>query len=232
MRLAIIPARGGSKRIQRKNIKLFGGQPMIAWSIQAAQEANIFDKIIVSTDDAEIAHVAHQYGAEIPFTRPQKLSGDHIGTIPVVAHAINWYKERNIETTKVCCIYATAPFIRASDIRNAADILDLKQANFTFPVASFPASVQRALVVQEDGFSKMLDPKQFETRSQDLPQAYHDAGQFYWGTPEAWLSGMPIFGSKSFPIILPRHRVQDIDTIEDWDNAEIMHQALKELDNR
>lgn len=226
MKMAVIPARGGSKRIPRKNIRPFGGKPMIEWSIQAARDAGVFDLIVVSTDDAEIAEVARDCGANVPFVRPSELSDDHTGTIPVVAHAINWHQARGVVPRQVCCIYATAPFIRGDDIRHGAEILSESGADFAFSVTSFPFPIQRAIKLRADGRVEMFDPTKFGTRSQDLSEAYHDAAQFYWGTQLAWLSGMPIFGSGSAPIIIPRYRVQDIDTPEDWEQAETLMLAL------
>jgi pseudaminic acid cytidylyltransferase len=227
MKLAVIPARGGSKRIPRKNIKSFGGKPMIAWSIQAAQECGIFERIVVSTDDTEIADVARDLGADVPFLRPAELSDDHTGTSPVVAHAIEWYATRGHDPSQICCIYATAPFVRAHDIRQGVETLMQTGANFAFSVTSFAFPIQRAIRLRHDGRIEMFDPDHFQTRSQDLPEAYHDAGQFYWGTRSAWLSGMPIFSACSVPVILPRYRVQDIDTPEDWEQAEALMQAIE-----
>lgn len=226
MKLAVIPARGGSKRIPRKNIKPFGGKPMIEWSIQAAHDAGVFDRIVVSTDDAEIAAIARDCGADVPFERPAELSDDHTGTIPVVAHAIDWHKANGQDPSQVCCIYATAPFIESVDIRRGAETLIQSGADFVFSVTSFAFPIQRAIRLCADGRVEMFDPVQFQTRSQDLPEAYHDAGQFYWGTKSAWQSGAPIFGPGSVPIILPRYRVQDIDTPEDWEEAEVLMQAI------
>ena len=229
MKLAVIPARGGSKRIPRKNIKQFGGRPMISWSIEATQKTNLFDLIVVSTDDPEIAEVATTFGAEVPFLRPAGLSDDYTSTIPVVAHTVNWYLEREISIDEVCCIYATAPFIEARDIVTGFDVLLKSGADFASSVTSYAFPVQRALKLGKDGRVNMLDPSQFETRSQDLCEAYHDAGQFYWGTSTAWLSGKPIFGPHAAPVILPRYRVQDIDTIEDWKRAELMLTSLSSI---
>lgn len=226
MKLAVIPARGGSKRIPRKNIKPFGGKPMIAWSIQAAKESGVFDRIVVSTDDAEIADVARAFGADVPFLRPAELSDDHTGTIPVVAHTIDWHQVRGQNPSQICCIYATAPFVQADDIRQGAETLTQSGADFAFSVTSFAFPIQRAIQLRPDGRIEMFDPDHFQTRSQDLPEAYHDAGQFYWGTRSAWLSGMSIFGAGSVPVILPRYRVQDIDTPEDWEQAEALMQAI------
>lgn len=226
MKLAVIPARGGSKRIPRKNIKLFDGKPMIAWSVQAAQDAGVFDRIIVSTDDPEIASVARAFGADVPFMRPVELSDDYTGTIPVIAHAIDWHKIHSSDPHQVCCIYATAPFIQGRDIQRGLEVLEHSGADFAVSVSSFAFPIQRAIKLRPDGRMEMFDSANFHTRSQDLPEAYHDAGQFYWGTPTAWLSGTPIFGPGSAPVFLPRYRVQDIDTPEDWEQAEALMQAL------
>lgn len=226
MKLAVIPARGGSKRIPRKNIKPIGGKPMIAWSLQAAQNAGIFDRIVVSTDDVEIAEVAQEYGADVPFIRPAGLSDDHTGTIPVIAHAIEWHQAQGYVPQQVCCIYATAPFVKAEDIQRGAKILESSGADFAFSVTSFAFPIQRAMKLRSDGRMEMFDPTQFQTRSQELPEAYHDAGQFYWGTQSAWLSGAPIFSPVSVPVVVPRYRVQDIDTPEDWQQAEALMHAL------
>lgn len=226
MRVAIIPARGGSKRIPRKNIKHFAGLPMIAYSIQAAQKSALFDKIIVSTDDEEIADVARGFGAEIPFLRPKELSDDHTATIPVIAHAIQTLQQQGDDIEAACCIYATAPFIRSEDISDAYNALITHKKGYAFPVTTFPFPIFRGVKRDETGNIEMFWPEHFATRSQDLPEAYHDAGQFYWGSPEAWLSGIPIFSEAATTIVLPRHLVQDIDTPEDWKRAELMHQAL------
>ena len=226
MKLAVIPARGGSKRIPRKNIKPIGGKPMIAWSLEAAQNAGIFDRIVVSTDDVEIAEVAQKYGADVPFIRPAGLSDDHTGTIPVIAHAIEWHQAQGYVPQQVCCIYATAPFLKAVDIQRGVKILESSGADFAFSVTTFAFPIQRAMKLRSDGRMEMFDPTQFQSRSQELPEAYHDAGQFYWGTQSAWLSGAPIFSPVSVPVVVPRYRVQDIDTPEDWQQAEVLMQAL------
>ena len=225
MRLAVIPARGGSKRIPRKNIKPFGGRPMIAWTIRAALESDLFDRIIVSTDDAEIAEVARALGAETPFVRPADLADDHTGTIPVIAHAVEWQNAHGAQADEVCCLYATAPFIDAYDLRRGLDILHETGADYAFSVTSYAAPIQRALRILEGNRVEMFDPSQFNTRSQDLEEAWHDAGQFYWGQAQAWLARKVLFGRHAAPVILPRHRVQDIDTPEDWHRAELMFQV-------
>lgn len=228
MRLAVIPARGGSKRIPRKNIRPFGGKPMIAWSIEAALQSGCFDQVVVSTDDAEIADVARAHGAAVPFMRPAELSDDHTGTIPVIRHAIEWFKRQGAAPEKVCCIYATAPFVRAEDIRKGLEILGTTDCEYAFSVTSYAFPIQRALRLTAAGRVGMFHPEHFNTRSQDLEEAYHDAGQFYWGKSSAWHAGKPIFSPAAAPVILPRHRVQDIDTPEDWERAEWMFKAMRE----
>lgn len=228
MRLAVIPARGGSKRIPRKNVRPFCGKPMIAWSIAAARDSGCFDRIVVSTDDEEIARVATEAGAEVPFLRPSALADDHAPTIPVVAHAIEELRAAGDSPQAVCCIYATAPFVRAADLRLGLGILQSQDCRFAFSVTSFPAPIQRAFRVTRERRVEMFHPELFSVRSQDLEPAYHDAAQFYWGSADAWLSGQPIFSPDSAPVILPRHLVQDIDTPEDWTTAEWMFRALRQ----
>jgi len=227
MNIAIIPARGGSKRIPRKNIKAFCGQPMIAWSIQAAIKSRCFDRIIVSTDDLEIADVAKANGAETPFVRPAELSNDHAGTIPVVAHAIDWMNASGCKINNACCIYATAPFVLATDLHNGLALLESSGADYAFSVTSFPFPIQRAVRITAENRVRMFQPEYFNTRSQDLEEAWHDAGQFYWGKANAWLLHKQVFSEDAAPIKLPRHRVQDIDTQEDWDRASWLFKAWK-----
>ncbi|MEM7065413.1 MAG: pseudaminic acid cytidylyltransferase [Cyanobacteria bacterium P01_B01_bin.77] len=222
MRVAIIPARGGSKRIPRKNIRSFYGKPMIAWSIVAALESHLFDHVIVSTDDAEIVKVSKQWGAEVPFIRPDNLADDHTGTTEVVTHATQWAIEQGWPITSVCCIYATAPFIQVDDLQRGCEILDTGNWDYAFSVTEFTAPIFRALSKTPEGGVEMFFPQYLLTRSQDLPRALHDAGQFYWGRPSVWLDGKHIFQGHSTPVIIPRWRVQDIDHEEDWTRAEIM----------
>ncbi len=226
MKLAVIPARGGSKRIPRKNIKLFGGKPMIAWSIEAAIASECFDRIIVSTDDEEIASIAQSCGAEVPFVRPASLADDHTSTTSVVVHAINWFREHSQIPDKVCCIYATAPFITAATLRRGLKTLEDTGSEFSFAVTSYAFPIQRAVRITKQGRVEMLEPEKFNTRSQDLEEVFHDAGQFYWGKSRAWLSGKPVFGKDASTVHVPRHLVQDIDTSEDWIRAELMFTAL------
>lgn len=225
MRVAIVPARGGSKRIARKNIKPFCGKPIIAWSIEAAQMSGCFERILVSTDDEEIAEVARAAGAEIPFMRPSELSDDYTGTTPVIAHAIKWMNAHGNAVSDVCCIYATAPFIQAADLQYGLHILHSSGADYAVSVTSYAFPIQRAVRVTSDQRLEMFTPNFFHTRSQDLEDAFHDAAQFYWGRSDAWLTGRHLFSNSAAPVRLPRHRVQDIDTEEDWERAEMMFRA-------
>ena len=228
MKVAVIPARGGSKRIPRKNIKTFCGKPIIAYSIQAAQKTELFDRVIVSTDDKEIAAVARKYGAEVPFFRPKEIADDYTGTSAVVKHAIEWLETHVAPVEYVCCLYATAPFIQAEHILNGYQALLNSDKKFAFSVTSFPFPIQRAIRICEEGGVEPIFPDATLKRSQDLEEAYHDAGQFYWGRTKGFLAGEPMFSIHSSPIILPRHLVQDIDTPEDWLRAELMYRAWGE----
>lgn len=232
MKLAVIPARGGSKRIPRKNIKAFFGKPMIAWSIQAAKESKCFDKIIVSTDDEEIAKVAREWGAEVPFIRPAELSDDYTGTIPVIHHAIDWLAQNGERFDEVCCIYATAPFLLPEDLKQGLDILQSEDCAYAFSVTSFAFPIQRAIRITESNRVQMFNSEHFNTRSQDLEEAWHDAGQFYWGKASAWQQEKIVYTSEAAAVCIPRHRVQDIDTIEDWDNAELLFQLLQKREGK
>lgn len=227
MRLAVIPARGGSKRIPRKNVKPFCGKPMIVWSIDAARESSCFDNIIVSTDDAEIAELATTLGAVVPFIRPPELSDDHTGTIPVIAHAIDWMNRNVGKVDYACCLYATAPFVQGKDLRRGFDLLQQSGADYAFSVTSYAFPIQRAIRITANQRVEMFNPEHFNTRSQDLEEAFHDAGQFYWGRADAWLTGKPLFSRDAVPVLLPRHRVQDIDTAEDWERAEWLFKAMQ-----
>lgn len=233
MRVAIIPARGGSKRIPRKNIKPFCGKPMIAWSIEAAWASHCFERVIVSTDDQAVSAIARQWGAETPFLRPASLSDDHTGTIPVIAHAIQWLNDHGQTPEAVCCIYATAPFIQPEDLKYGFQVLQQHvDADYTFSVTNYAFPIQRALRLTNNGRITMFQPEHFTTRSQDLEEAWHDAGQFYWGRTEAWTMGKSLFTDKAVPVRLPRHRVQDIDTPEDWLRAEWLFKSwLSEQEN-
>lgn len=227
MNLCIIPARGGSKRIPRKNIRDFCGKPMIAWSIEAARASDLFDHIIVSTDDDEIAAVAEAYGADIPFHRPADLAGDYAPTRPVVNHAIHAVKQRFGHPDYVCTIYPTAPFIEIDDLKRGLEQLTASGADFAFTVTRYAYPIQRALKCTSTGGITMFQSEYRYTRSQDLEPAYHDAGQFYWGRTEAFLKDRDTYSCASVPIILPNWRVVDIDNEEDRQRAELLFRALK-----
>ena len=221
MKVAVIPARGGSKRIPRKNIRQFAGEPIIAHSIAAALQSRLFDRVIVSTDDDEIAELARHHGAEVPFSRPRELADDYTGTTAVIGHAVGWLRDHGFDgISSVCCIYPTAPFLRTIDLKRALKLLESGSWRYVFAATTFPSPIFRSFQMKADGGLKMFFPEQFNTRSQDLPQALHDAGQFYWGTPEAWLGGEKMFDRWSTAVLVPRWRVQDIDTEEDWKRAE------------
>jgi N-acylneuraminate cytidylyltransferase len=224
MNLCVIPARGGSKRIPRKNIREFCGKPIIAWSIDAALESGVFDRVVVSTDDDEIAAVAVAHGAEVPFRRPANLSDDFTGTIPVVGHAVEWSRSEGLRPRMVCCIYATAPFVSVDDLRKGPAALVSSASGYAVSVTRYEFPIQRAVRLTTDNLMEMYDTTYYQKRSQDLDEAWHDAGQFYWGTAKAWLTNSNLF-QGSAPIILPRHRVQDIDTEDDWARAELMFRA-------
>ena len=226
MKIAVIPARGGSKRIPRKNIKDFFGKPMIAWSIEAARQSGLFDRVVISTDDREIADVALRWGGDVPFTRPAELSDDHTGTTEVIAHATRWALDQAWPLQTVCCIYATAPFLQPADLKRGFDALESGSWNYVFSAAEFAAPIFRSFRQHSDGSIEMFFPEHFATRSQDLPVALHDAGQFYWGRPQAWMERRRVFDRHSLAVIIPRWRVQDIDTVDDWTRAEMLAKAL------
>lgn len=226
MKLCIIPARVGSKRIPKKNIRNFCGKPIIGWSINTAIESNCFDKIIVSTDSEEIASISKKYGAEVPFIRPKNISDDITGTLPVVNHAIKFVEANYGKVELVCCIYPTAPFLETDFLRKGLLKIKENNANFCFSATSFPFPIQRAIKINSDNKSKMFFPEFLNTRSQDLEDSYHDAGQFYWGRTSSWLEKKRIFDEDSIPLLIPRYKVQDIDTQEDWIRAEMMFRLI------
>lgn len=227
--VAIIPARGGSKRIRKKNIRHFAGKPIISYSIKAAKDSAIFNRIIVSTDSDEIAKSAIDYGAEVPFNRPAELSDDFTATAPVILHALNWLAENDSAADFFCCIYATAPFLKPEFLKKGLEDLIAMDATISFAVTSFSYPIFRALKIGENGRIKMIWPEHEKSRSNDLPQVYHDAGQFYWGNAKKFLKEQKLYSSDSIPIILPGYLVQDIDTPDDWHKAEIMYLAMQNL---
>ena len=229
-RVAIIPARGGSKRIPRKNIKDFCGKPMIAWSIEAALASGCFESVVVSTDDPEIAEIALAWGATVPFMRPAELADDYTGTVAVMRHGVDWLNSNDTQVDFACCLYATAPFVTAENLRQGWKSIREHVCSYVFSVTSYSFPIQRALRITEDGRVSMFNPAHLNSRSQDLEEAWHDAGQFYWGRAAAWLEERTVFGGESIPIKLPRHRVQDIDSPEDWVRAECLMRVLGQRD--
>jgi pseudaminic acid cytidylyltransferase len=226
MNIAIIPARAGSKRIIKKNIKQFCGKPMIAWSIEAAKNSACFDHIFVSTDSSEIADIAKIYGAEIPFKRSKELSDDNTVISDVIKNAIELLKLESNDDVNVCCIYATAPFIKKSFLLEGLNILEKNKCDFVLPITTFPFPIQRAIRLSNDNEINYFDHKNSHTRSQDLEVSFHDAGQFIWGKSNSWSHGNGPCIDKTLPVILPRYLVHDIDDPEDWDRAELFFRAL------
>ena len=229
MRIAVIPARGGSKRIPQKNLRAFCGKPIIAWSIEVAITCELFDHVLVSTEDPEIAAVSERAGAEVPFVRPLKLADDFATTSQVMAHATDWALDQGWPLSAVCCMYATAPLVDAKDLRQGLDILESGRWAFTFAATSFATPIFRGFREDPETGMEMIFPEHASTRSQDLPQALHDAAQFYWGRPSAWLERRPVLGRDSKPVVIPRWRVQDIDEEDDWVRAEMIFHQLKTL---
>ncbi|MCW8932296.1 MAG: pseudaminic acid cytidylyltransferase [Gammaproteobacteria bacterium] len=222
MNIAIIPARGGSKRIPHKNIRSFCGKPIIGYSIEAALESQLFDDVIVSTDDDEISSVAREFGASVPFKRPESLSDDFTGTTPVIQHAVNWYSRKKSKPDSICCLYATAPFLQSQYIQEGFNKLESVTQGFVYSLTTYAFPIQRAQKMDENGHPSPFNPQYMSARSQDLEEAYHDAGQFYWWTETSLNQG----AKETLGVVLPRYRVQDIDTLEDWKRAELMYQAL------
>lgn len=225
MKIAIIPARGGSKRIPRKNIKAFHGKPMIAYAIEAAIKSNLFDQIIVSTDDDEISEVAIKNGASVPFKRPKELSDDYTPTVPVIAHAIKACKQLGWSPSDICCIYPGVPFLSAIELQDGYEILKRNSGSYVFPVTPFPSAIQRAFKRDENGYVKPFHPEYSSTRTQDLEQGYFDVGQFYWGGINSWLNELNIH-MHGCTLVVPEWKVVDIDTPSDWKRAEILYEAL------
>lgn len=225
--VAIIPARGGSKRIPRKNIKNFHGYPMISYPIKVLQESGLFERIVVSTDDQEIGDIALQYGAEVPFIRPAELADDFVGTTAVVLHAVEWLIEHDQRPDYVCCAYPTSPFLASRFLHEGWDLVRSGK-RVAVATASFPYPIQRSFKLLDNGGVAPFFPEYIPYRSQDLEPAYHDAGQFYWWDTAALFEGISGFSEDAAPVILPRYLVQDIDDEEDWQRAELMYRVVKE----
>lgn len=226
-RIAIITARGGSKRIPRKNIKEFCGKPILAYSIEAALETGIFDRVMVSTDDAEIAEVAREYGAEVPFYRSEKTSGDFATTNDVLLEVIDEYEKRGEHFDVGCCIYPTAPFVTAEKLKTALHQLEESSADTLIPVVAFSYPPQRAMIVKE-GRLVFEYPQYLDSRSQDLEPHYHDVGQFYVFRTERFKENKKLMVGDILPLVVSEMEVQDIDNQTDWEIAEMKYRLMKE----
>ncbi|MGE4239653.1 pseudaminic acid cytidylyltransferase [Ramlibacter sp.] len=225
MNIAVIPARGGSKRIPRKNIRPFAGKPMLAWAVDTAIRSSLFAHVIVSTDDEEIASLARAHGAETPFVRPANLADDHTPTVPVIAHAVDFCRRAGWDVEYACCIYPATPLLKATDLLAAYELLRERQADFVYPVTEYPHPIQRAMRRTDTGQMQFIDPGAELTRTQDLEKSYHDCGQFYWGRASAWLEGKRMH-TAGIGMPIPHWRVVDIDSEDDWHRAELMFRAL------
>lgn len=230
--LAIIPARGGSKRIPRKNIKDFLGKPIIAYSIEAAIKSKLFDEVMVSTDDSEIAEVAKKYGAKVPFLRSVKNSNDHATIADVMKEVLSEYKKQGKEYDYAFCVYPTAPFITAEKLKNAFETIKKTGADVVLPVTRFSFPIQRGLKIKKNGKLAFIRPENANTRSQDLMPAYHEIGQYLCCNVKKFLVRKKSFSENAVPIIIPESEVQDIDNEEDWKIAEIKYKILRKLGNK
>jgi len=228
MKIAVIPARGGSKRIPHKNIKPFAGRPIISYAIKAAQKTRLFDRIIVSTDDVQIAEVAQKYGAEVPFIRDKNLSDDQTHVGPVIEDCCRWLIDNGCLPEFICTIFATVPLISEKDICNAFKLIEENpDVGNVSTISKFPSPVQRALTISKDGLLQMSEPDNFNKRSQDLQETYYYTGQFYWSRLESIVAKNMAANLLTLPYIISRSRSQDIDNIEDWEYAEILYKALQ-----
>ena len=229
--ICVIPARAGSKRVPRKNIRNFHGVPMLHRAIATAWASGAFGRVLVSTEDSEVRAVAEAGGAEVPFVRPTELADDYTGTSPIIAHAAEWLRDQGEGDGLICCLYATTPLLDPADLARGRAILEASPAlDYAFAATTFPFPIQRALRRLPGGGVEPMSPAHIGARSQDLEEAWHDAGQFYWGTTQAWIDRRPLFAARSALVVLPRHRVQDIDTPEDWERAELLFAALPRRD--
>lgn len=224
MKIAVIPARGGSKRIPRKNIKEFCGKPMIAWAITSAIKSKLFDNVIVSTDDEEIADIARKWGAETPFTRPVELSDDITPTVPVIAHAVRFAIESGWDIEYACCIYPCVPFLQENDLVDAFNLMKKNNADFVYPVTEYAHPIQRAMRKLSSGQMQFVNPENELTRTQDLEKTFHDSGQFYWGKSSAWLEQKKMH-TDGLGMSIPNWRVVDIDSMDDWKRAEDLYKV-------
>lgn len=227
MNICVIPARGGSKRIPRKNIKPFMGKPVIAYAIEAALESELFDEVLISTDDPEIAQVAQQYGASAPFYRSKELSDDFTATAPVLIHAIEWFEAQGCQVDEMTCIYPANPFLNPTLLKEAYQLWKSAQSEYCFAVSEFISAPQRALKLDTGGRVVSMYPQFQLTRTQDLERAFFDAGMFYFCRAQTYKKGVAMHSEASIPFVLPRHLAHDIDTEEDWSYAETIYKVIQ-----
>ncbi len=226
MKVAIIPARAGSKRVKLKNIRSFAGRPMITYPIEAALKSKLFDRVIVSTESSEIAEIAREAGAEVPFLRPEDLAGDQPTTTPVVIHALEWLAQQGHKPDLACLIYATAAFLTPEFLSQGLKLMNERGADSTAAVTQYSHPIDRALTMPQDGFLKFRWPENKNVRTNDLPPSYHDLGMFYWLRVARFLATKSVWQEKTSPVLIPSHLAADIDTEEDWQRAELLFERL------
>lgn len=224
--IVIIPARGGSKRIPKKNIKDFLGKPIIAYSIEMAISCKLFSRVIVSTDDEEIKDVVLKYGAEVPFIRPKNIADDFTGTHEVIGHAVKYLEDTGETMDYVCCIYPTTPLIQKDDLIKGFKLIQTNKWNSVMAATNFSYPIFRSFENLRNGGLKMIFPEHYNSRSQDLPEVYHDAGLFYWAKPKVWKKKPQWYNEKNSIVKIPNYRIQDIDTPDDWKKAEMIYQII------
>jgi len=225
--IAVIPARGGSKRIKRKNVREFNGRPMLAWAIRCAKETRMFEDIVVTSDDQEILDAAKSEGATVLIRREAGLSDDYTPTVPVIADAIRIYESNNNSTSNACCIYPCTPFLRTEDLKSSFERFRESKSAFLYPVGLYAHPTQRAMRMDKDGKMQFIYPEHELSRTQDLEELYHDLGQFYWGKTDAWLSGMKMH-TDGVGYKMESWRFVDIDTLDDWRRAEVYQRMIGE----
>ena len=230
--IVIIPARGGSKRIPKKNIKDFLGKPIIAYSIEMAINSKLFSRVIVSTDDEEIKDIVLKYGAEVPFIRPKNIADDFTGTHEVIGHAVEYLENTGETMDYVCCIYPTAPLIQKDDLIKGFKLIQTNKWNSVMAATNFSYPIFRSFENLPNGGLKMIFPEHYNSRSQDLPEVYHDAGLFYWAKPKIWKKKPQGYNEKNSIVKLPNYRIQDIDTPDDWKKAEILYEIINSKKNK
>jgi|TARA_B100001964_G_scaffold186188_1_gene206736 N-acylneuraminate cytidylyltransferase len=225
--IAVIPAKGNSRRIPGKNYKKFKGKPIIVSTIEKLKKSRLFDRIIVSTDSKKIAKIAKKYGAEVPFKRPKFLSDDHTPDTSVISHSVKFLVKKGYQFDYVCCVYAPNPFLRVSDLIKGFKKIKSKKINYVFSATAYRFPYFRSFTFSRKKGIKVLFKNNINKRSQDLKTIMCDAGQFYWGSKDAWIQEKELFTRGSDIITIPEWRYHDLDTLSDWKRAELSHQILK-----